>query len=57
MSAPALAFLFTLLALSLVIAGCGERASTWDSHKGRYVSTQEYKQDIQDRLHDLEKRP
>lgn len=32
----------TLLLILLVLAGCGDAASTYDPKRGRYVDTQEY---------------
>lgn len=42
---------------ALLLAGCGERASTFDPERGRFVDTQEYRRDeirrqiARDRVH------
>lgn len=34
-----------LICAVLTLAGCGERASTWDDHSGRYRSTDDVRRD------------
>lgn len=45
---------FAILML-LALAACGEPASTYDPDQGRFRSTSEMKQEIKDRLRDLER--
>jgi uncharacterized protein YceK len=33
---------FLVLAVYIVLSGCGERASTFDEKTGRYISTDDY---------------
>lgn len=34
-----------LIAVCLLLSGCGEPASTYDPHRGRFVNTEEYRRD------------
>jgi len=46
--------ILVLLALCLIsLAGCGERASTYDPDKGRWVDTEGYRRDQTNREIDL----
>lgn len=38
-------FFFFFFFFVLMLAGCGERASTYDQDSGHYVSTDQYKHD------------
>ena len=40
-----MAHLMLLILVALTLAACYEPASTWDSHRGRFVSTDEYRRD------------
>lgn len=44
-----------VLAIALLVTAC-EPASTWDSKRGRFVSTKEYKQEQQQEMDDLRRR-
>ena len=49
---------FLVLAVHIVLSGCGERASTFDEKTGRYISTDDYHERKIERAiekHDLEK--
>lgn len=48
MDRPPTTTALTVIALLFAVCllfGCGERASTWDEKKGRYVSTDDYRRD------------
>ncbi len=34
-----------ILALALLLTACGERATTYDPQRGRYVDTEEFRRD------------
>jgi len=34
-----------LIAVCVLLSGCGEPASTYDPHRGRFVNTEEYRRD------------
>ena len=45
-----------IIGLALLLCGCGEGASTYDSEQGRFRSTSEMRQEQRERMQEIERR-
>ncbi len=45
-----------LMTLATILVSCGEAASTWDDKRGRFVSTNQLKQEQRERDRDQDRR-